>query len=69
MIDLKQISQLEITLEKIQEIIRELFSSDRMKTAAMSVNLLSVVIYIIQSKEEDIDSAYIYPKQSPFAVY
>ena len=69
MTGLKQTSQLEITLERAQEIIRELSSSDRMETAATPVNLLPVATYVNQPKEEDAGSAYVYPKQPPFAAH
>lgn len=69
MTGLKQTSRLEITQERAQEIIREVSSCDRTETTAMPVNLLPVATYVTQPKEEKACSAYVYPKQPPFAAH
>ena len=69
MTGITQTSHLEITPERAQEIIQEISSCQRDETAATQVTLLPVATYISQSKEEDAGSAYVYPKQPPFAAH
>ena len=60
-------SRLEITPERAQEIIETLSSNRREQTTITPITLLQVSTYVAESKEENAGSAYVYPKQPPFA--
>src|SRR6202035_453921 len=62
-----QTMTLEITPERAQEIIQTVSANHREQAASTSVNILPVSTYVAQSKEEHAGSAYVYPKQPPFA--
>ena len=67
---LKKISQLEITLERAQEIIRDVsWSHNPTETAATLVSLLPVATYVTQPKKVNANTAYVYPKQPPFTTH
>ena len=67
MADIAQTTALEITLERAQEIIQTISSNHREQGIGTLVNILPVSTYVAQSKEEDAGSAYVSPKQPPFA--
>jgi hypothetical protein len=62
-----QTMALEITPERAQEIIQTVSANHREQTASTPVYVLLVSTYVAQSKEEHAGSAYVYPKQPPFA--
>ena len=62
-----QTTALEITPERAQEIIRTISLDHREQGTSTLVNVLPVSTYVAQSKEDDAGSAYVSPKQPPFA--
>jgi len=64
---INQTSALEITPERAQEVIMTVSSNPREQSTSTSVTLLQVSTYVAESKEENAGSAYVYPKQPPFA--
>ena len=62
-----QTTALEITPERAQEIIETVSSNYIEQATCTPVNILPVSTYVAQSKEEDAGSAYVSPKQPPFA--
>jgi hypothetical protein len=62
-----QTMALEITPERAQQIIQTVCSNHREQADSIPVNILPVSTYVAQSKEEHAGSAYVYPKQPPFA--
>src|SRR5436190_15629382 len=61
-------SPLEITLERAHVIVRTISSKHaEQELDSASVNILPVSTYVAESKEMDFGSAYVAPKQPPFA--
>lgn len=62
-----QMMALEIAPERAQEIIQTVSANHTEQTESRPVNIVPVSTYVAQPKEEHAGSAYVYPKQPPFA--